>query len=240
MKILIADTNETFVESLVDELKNRHVVYSCNDGKSALELIARHCPDVVLLSMHLPGYDGLSILQALECSMVKPLVLAMTGLATDYIVNQLRQFSVEHIMMKPVTVCAAMTQINALICQAEKQDADDLYKRIDQALRILCFRTYLRGYDCLREAIYQVRYNGMTMVTKEIYPAVAKICGGSPSRVEKAIRDVIVDAWKRRDDAIWNIYFSKDRNGEIPCPHNAELISALACDSEHKENNKVG
>ena len=67
--------------------------------------------------------------------------------------------------------------------------------------------------------------NPQQLLTKELYPAVAGICGCKDSRsVEHSIRKAIHAAWQHRDIAIWRKYFT-DRN---ICPSNKEFICRLA------------
>ena len=240
MKILIADTTKAFTESLERELCSRYEVYCCDNGKTALGLILKHRPDLVILDMHLAEFDGFSILTALKYSQTKPLVLATVRYLTDYIVEELRRFSVQYVLQKPVTICAAMTQVNMLLNQCENTQVADRYRSIDYLLHILSFRRSRSGYDCVREALYQACYNGMTMMTKEIYPQVAKICGGTASRVEKAIRDAITDAWSRRDDSVWSLFFTMNRKGQISCPNNSEFVRSFARCCKNEINVKIG
>ena len=88
--------------------------------------------------------------------------------------------------------------------------------------------TKLRGYSCVREGILLTIQNPDQRITKELYPAVAAICGGNALRVERAIRSAIESAWMNRDDRVWRMYFPPDATGQIPRPTNSEFISRLA------------
>ena len=230
MKILIADTPGPFRDALCAQLRPRHTVVCCDDGKIALQKIRDQQPDILLLDVCVSGYDGLSMLQALSFSVFMPRVLVITSFLSDHIVNELQRLRIDHILQKPVTVCAAMAQINSLICECDKEDIHDRYRKIHQLLHTMSFRRCCAGYDCVLEAMYLVRYQSMRMMTKELYPAVAKVCGGTRYRVEKAIRDCIHDAWQHRDDSVWRIYFPCDRGGNVVCPSNFEFLLAFSDD----------
>ena len=66
-------------------------VVATADGPRALEVIAVHHPDVVLLDIRMPGKDGLSILGELRASADRPVVAMLTTFDSDeYIATALR------------------------------------------------------------------------------------------------------------------------------------------------------
>ena len=83
-----------------------------------------------------------------------------------------------------------------------------------------------RGYAFLRAAVLVMAHDRTQSVTKELYPTVAKRCGGNPLQVERTIRAAIHSAWDNRDESAWNQVFHTD--GPIPRPTNSAIISLLA------------
>ena len=66
-------------------------VVATADGPRALEVIALHHPDVVLLDIRMPGKDGLSILHDLRAAPERPVVAMLTTFDSDeYIATALR------------------------------------------------------------------------------------------------------------------------------------------------------
>lgn len=236
MKILIAESLDGFRESLRNELKNRHTVSCCKDGKRVLELIKQTQPDILVLDLALSGFDGLSILRALSHTTYKPKVLATTYHVSEYIVKELEGLSVDYIILKPSTVCAAMSHINAMITECEHSEDADEFLKLDRFLQDLGFDRSKSGYDCVRYALYCVHYQGLTMMTKEIYPAVAKACGGTVERVEKAIRDAIRDAWKCRHSTFWQLHFPMKQSGKKSYPSNARFLWSYPSEHSRSEN----
>ena len=82
----------------------------------------------------------------------------------------------------------------------------------------------------MREAII-MSVNDMDVlnyITKELYPAIAKKCNTTPSRVERAIRHAIEVAWSRgKIDAIDELfgYTIDNHKGK---PKNSEFIALIA------------
>jgi len=66
-------------------------VVATADGPRALDVIALHHPDVVLLDIRMPGKDGLSILHELRAAPERPVVAMLTTFDSDeYIATALR------------------------------------------------------------------------------------------------------------------------------------------------------
>ena len=93
----------------------------------------------------------------------------------------------------------------------------------------LGFKTDLDGFGYLKHSIAQFLREPGHLAT-DIYPLVIEMYSTKINSVQmdNAIRTVIDDAWKRRDDEVWSYYFQPDRNGRIRRPSNAEFISRIA------------
>ena len=66
-------------------------VVATADGPRALEAIAMHRPDVLLLDIRMPGMDGLSILNELRSAPERPVVAVLTTFDSDeYVATALR------------------------------------------------------------------------------------------------------------------------------------------------------
>ena len=68
----------------------------------------------------------------------------------------------------------------------------------------------------------------LLMVTKWVYPEVAKRFGTTASRVERAIRHAIEVAWDRGDVDVLNSYFGYTIHNGRGKPTNSEFIAMIA------------
>ena len=59
------------------------VVGEAEDGRAALDAVARHRPDVVLMDVRMPGLDGLSATAAIRARPDPPCVVVLTTFDTD-------------------------------------------------------------------------------------------------------------------------------------------------------------
>lgn len=92
-------------------------------------------------------------------------------------------------------------------------------------LHELSIAVYRDGYIQLCIGIPRYAQDSMQGVCKELYPYIAEEIGyGDWHSVERSIRFEIMDAWKRRDNDIWEKYFPNIQKA----PTNKIFIATLA------------
>ena len=89
---------------------------------------------------------------------------------------------------------------------------------------------HIKGYQYLREAIVLAVDNPeyIQAITKELYPAIAKKFGTTPSRVERAIRHAVEVAWDRGDTDVLLKWFGYTISLNKGKPTNSEFIALVA------------
>ena len=100
-------------------------------------------------------------------------------------------------------------------------------KKLEEIMLELGHPDHLLGTGYLRCAV--VLYaGGHTSITKDLYPAVAKICKTTGSRVERAIRHSIEVATLRGDPEAMKKYFGSSIDPQKGKATNSEYIARLA------------
>ena len=228
--LLIADSSEQFCHELRNILRWNCQIQTCRSGTQALSIISQTHPDILVLDLMLPELDGLAVLKALSASGMHPAIIATSCLISDYILESAQKLNVSYLVAKPCSIPAVAArvqdQLHHLFCQ--EADFKDLQNRISEILIMMGFSAKLHGFKYLRLAVESVLHDPDQSVTKELYPGVASACGTLGSHVERSIRGAIQDAWKKRDDRIWQLYFPPDGLGRISKPTNAAFISRIA------------
>lgn len=225
-KLLIAEGNRTFALALSEALRGTYSLRLCHDGNAAMEALNTFRPDVLVLDLMLPGLDGISLLEAARNSGVTPTVLATSGFLSDYILDSAQKLGVGYLMLKPCDIPATVSRIGDLAerAQPSRPVAPDPRTALSNILLDLGIPTRLRGYGYLREAILLMARAPGQSITKQLYPAVAALCGAESVAVERAIRSAIAAAWKNRDGRVWQRYFG----GQESRPSNGEFICRMA------------
>ena len=230
LKLLIADGTDEFRLALADTLRGAYMVRSCQEGMETLRLLQSFKPDVLVLDLMMPGLDGITLLQKMAELELRPVVLATTRFANDYVLERTAQLGVGFVMVKPCDLRATAARIADLTQRVAPPAVTQLEPRTaaSNLLLTLGVPTKLRGYNYLREALLQDIRDPSQSVTKELYPAVGAVCGANKDQVERSIRSAISTAWNRRDDQVWRLYFQPGPDGSVPRPTNAAFISRLA------------
>ncbi|WP_269671013.1 response regulator [Paenibacillus sp. 481] len=66
-KVLIVDDQNGIRVLLMEVFSSEgYMTYQASNGKTALEIVRDHAPDIVLLDMKIPGMDGLEILKQIK------------------------------------------------------------------------------------------------------------------------------------------------------------------------------
>lgn len=251
-KVLIADDNLGFLELLAERINQEEgfeVVAMAKDGEQALEAIAACEPDILILDLIMPKMDGLAVQEKLGEFARKPRVVIFSALGQDYITQQSLALGADAFFVKPFDIDIFIKRLRLMMGETRESLGDRekliqtelLERRIGELLHKLAVAPHLRGYKYLKYAILCVAQDrGMLeRITYQIYPAVAKEFGATPSRVERAIRNAIENAWDRcRVETMEEFFgFSLDENKGKPS--NSEFI-AMVADKLALYNQKMG
>ena len=229
-KLLIVDKSHAFCQLLEEQMCKLYEVHSCSEGVRAVELVKQLNPDVLVVDLCIPGLDGIGVLQAIRNAGYRPMVLALSNYFSDYTLSMLETLSVSFIAQKPCTVlnvAARLYEFQAFL-NDPKMKTWQVQDEACDLLLSLGISMCGKNFSCIHSALVYLTENENRFFTKELYPEIALRCGGSANRVEKAIRDAVVKAWRNRDDRIWQLFFTYGNDGQIPCPSNSEFLSRLA------------
>ena len=228
-KLLIAESGEEFRETLVHLVRGKYRVRTCREGAEALDAILTFKPELVVLDMMLPGLDGISIIEEVQRCGLRPMILAVTKLPSDYVLDAAGRLGIAYMMVKPCRIKAVVQRLQDMARKLEEPAAAqvDMRTAVTNALLELGIPTKILGFRYLCEAVLEYRNHPGQLVTKELYPAVGKRCGASAIQVERSIRSAICKAWEHRDEAVWRSWFSCGPGEPLKRPSNAVFITAM-------------
>jgi DNA-binding response OmpR family regulator len=120
-KVLIADDEENIVISLEFLLKREGFeVLVAGDGEAALQMVAEHHPDLVLLDVMMPKRNGYEVCQRMrehpEWRAIKIIMLSAKG--RDVEVSKGVSLGADLYVTKPFSNAELVAQINALLAPA--------------------------------------------------------------------------------------------------------------------------
>jgi DNA-binding response OmpR family regulator len=113
--ILVVDDEQPIRELVRTYLRSERMdVITAEDGPAALEAIREHAPDVVVLDVMLPGFDGIEVCRRLRAfSDAYVLMLTARGEETDRVVGL--SIGADDYLVKPFSPRELVARIKALL-----------------------------------------------------------------------------------------------------------------------------
>lgn len=102
-KVILADDHQFLVEGLLSILKDEpsfEVVATAQNGFELIDAVLRHSPDLVILDMNMPGYDGLQCLDRIKADIPKTKVLVLTNYNQPELVSEVKKRKAEGYLIK--------------------------------------------------------------------------------------------------------------------------------------------
>lgn len=222
-RVLIVEPSEMLRTALEAEFQKDCCVYSCSNAGEAELLLRIHRPEGLFLNLRLEGIDGLYFLELTEdcrpCS-----IITLAAAYSPYEQQRLADLKVAHLLLHGCPVRAIARHLRSAMELAGHRMLPNAQDTVSAHLRILGV-PHQGGFDDLRIGTPLFAQAPDMSMTKEFYPAVAKLRGRENwKQVEKAIRTVKEVAYENRNDAVWKEYFPDTSH----CPRNKDFIAKLA------------
>ena len=235
-QVLIADADEQFRNELVAALEGNEefeVMGIAADGQEALQIASVNRPDIIILDLLLPQYDGISVLDLISIRYTDCKAFVATGFISNYIISALAARRVSALLKKPCTAQCVVDRINETLQQSDvpiEERVPDLQQQITKMIHDIGVPANIKGYRYLREAIKLAaedldRINNMTEC---IYKPIALTDNSTPKRVRTAIMWAIEIAWDRGDLDTLQSFFGYTVSNTKGKPTNREFIALLA------------
>ena len=233
LKILFCEQNRQIIRGckLFFEEKGAEIVFCDKDGNLLLEKIKEFSPDVVFTDVFLNGTDAFSVKEKAETFEKAPkLFFATCSFDSDEISRQVMQAGFSFFYLKPIDYRAAYNRIITLLDIKQSTSENDLEQRVTDILHNMGVPAHIKGYGFLRQSIIMAVTDPevISLVTKRLYPDIAKLNGTTASRVERAIRHAIEVAWDRGNVDVLNDYFGYTINNMRGKPTNSEFIAMIS------------
>ncbi len=258
VKVIIADDNPDFVNTLMENLEKEEdleVIGIARDGQEAVSLILEKKPDIALLDVIMPHLDGLGVLESLQESQIEkmPMCIMLSAVGQDKVTQRAINLGAEYYIVKPFDIQLLIKRIKDFkyyvpgtikgnyasreikpkyiqIAPENKKDENGVEALVTNVIHEVGVPAHIKGYQYLREAIIMVVNNidVINQITKQLYPEIAAKYGTTPSRVERAIRHAIEVAWARGQTDTVENIFGYTVSAAKGKPTNSEFIAMIA------------
>ena len=122
-KILIADDEQLMRQLVIDFLKPEgYEILEASDGKEALDIYDKEHPDLILLDVMMPGYDGWTVCREIRRESTVPIMmLTAKGETFDKVLGL--ELGADDYMVKPFDAKEVVARIKAVLrrCTASTQ-----------------------------------------------------------------------------------------------------------------------
>jgi two-component system KDP operon response regulator KdpE len=190
LRILVADDERPIRRFIFTLLANSYKVFEAETGLAALQAVALHRPDVVLLDLSLPDIDGMEVIHRLrEWTNTPIIVISIRDSETEKIAAL--DSGADDYLTKPFSAGELMARIRAALRHAYKKEAGIVYQSGDLTVN-LARREVNKGdqlvsltpieYEILRTLI---NHAGMVMTHQQI---IHQVWGGNPTTEPHLLR----------------------------------------------------
>lgn len=235
LRILFSEQNpdtQSGIKHFFDS-KGIKTYFCAKDGKEVLKEIERIAPQVVVLDVFLSSLDAIGVKNACDGKSVSPKLFFATGsYDNERIANQVYNAGFDYYLLKPYSCEVLLDRTEQLLGTAfgKKVLESDIEMRVSELLHTMGVPAHVKGYNFLRQSIIMaVNEPGIiSLITKRLYPDIAKLNNTTASRVERAIRHAIEIAWDRGNVETMNEYFGYTINNMRGKPTNSEFIAMIS------------
>ena len=222
-KILLILDSDVTVKLLTKALAG-YEVRACGADEASVVLMRFH-PDALVLDLFLTGVDGFTLLENCR-ALLPPVVLPLSALVTEYVQKKAATLGAGFVIQKPCTIDHIANRLTDMLLFQRIPELSDNGAIVDAFLGQFRLHGKPRVLSALRAAILMALQDPDCLLTKDIYPVLCKAYGSSPGALDQAIRRLLRNAWKQREQnaAAWNTVFPNCTG----CPSNGDFITTAA------------
>ena len=235
LKILFSEQSSDVVQSCRKyfDAKGIKTFYVAKNGREVVKAVQQIEPDVVVMDVFMSELDAINTKRECEKITSKPILYFACGsFDNENIAGQMMAAGFGYYFLKPYAPSFLLDRTQQLLGRdfSDRSRENDLEYRVSEILHTMGVPAHIKGYSLVRQAIIMVIEDPevITLVTKRLYPELAKLNNTTASRVERAIRHAIEVAWDRGNVEIMNQYFGYTVSNMRGKPTNSEFIAMIA------------
>lgn len=209
-------------QELLRTLRQLYDVRCANTHELMQELLAFR-PELMVIDLSDADRECSGVLRLARAMGVCPRTLALSCGSSDAMMQLLADGTVTFMLVSPFEtrdLIHRLREMELLLCKSRTDRLNTLTAGILQELGMKADTT---GFRCLCKGAVYLYYHENCLITDELYPYVAKCCGGTVSSVEKAISRCIEYGWSNGNPLVWQYYFGTFSH----LPSNAKFLKAL-------------
>lgn len=168
-KIVLADDHQFLLEGILAVLKDvphLEIVATAQNGYELMEAVAIHNPQLVILDLNMPGYDGLQCLEKIKLNFPATKVMVLTNYSQPELVEEVKKMQADGYMIKNSSATELKEAIeNILSGEKHFPAANELKALPDDSY---FFDDFLKKYQLTKREVGIIRMICHEMSTKQI------------------------------------------------------------------------
>lgn|GEM_PF-2844698 len=203
-------------------------------------MVEDYNPDVVITDIVLPGLDGISLIRKIREKNMYPMMAIITENPNNQVTKMAYNYGAQILILKPFDVENLVFQIRDLYdlnlakkniyIEIPRSSRESYNKRkIEKLLLKIGIPANRIGYNFILSSLMLEleKPHSMDMVTKTLYPVLAKNYGSSVSNIERGINYVIGVAWENTNIEKRKEIYGNSINPQKAHPTNGEFLATL-------------
>ena len=235
VKVLIGEGNEFAFQCAKAARESGYIVKTCQlDNTSLFKEINRFLPDFVLCEAFMPGGNAADLIESTQNIEKVPFFIVTSEYKNAHIEREIMSVQNAYLLIKPFEPSIFIKAVQRITPEevsdyTKNEKTINIEKIVTDIIHEVGIPANVNGYKYLRKAITLSVDEPVMLesITKMLYPAVARYFSTTPSRVERAIRHSIENAWDRGDSEVLKNLFGSTVSADKGKPTNSEFIALI-------------
>lgn len=221
-KILAVTGSEDLRDILYRTMRNEFDLTICGSALDCMNLLQEDF-DGMILDLFLPETDGLTLLERMA-DRRPPVILVLTRLYSDYILQALESCGVGYVIRIPCPIEEVKNRMNDMFRKFDTPASEDPLDRVRYHLRRLGLSPRWNGYHHLMYILPLYDPYGTSALFSTFYQDLAARNSVTVDAIDNAIHQTIRRAYEKRNESVWAAYFPDTSQ----CPKNKDFIASIA------------
>lgn len=168
-RIILADDHQFMLEGVQTVLKEEAsltIVATAQNGHQLIDAVMREKPDLVVLDLNMPGYDGLQCLQKIKQGLPKVKVLVLSNYSQPDLINKIKKMQADGYLAKNSSASELRSAIGKVL------SGNSYFQEAEMAPGIpensYYFDEFLKKYQLTKREVGILRLVCQEMTTREI------------------------------------------------------------------------
>lgn len=121
-------------------------IYTAENGQQALDMIALHRPDIMLLDVRMPLKSGVDVMREASEMGIMPATIVFSGYDDFKYAQQAIKYGAREYMLKPTRSSEILAQINKLADEIYGKEEEEIVENVDIPSAVLRAELYIKEH----------------------------------------------------------------------------------------------